>query len=164
MGNEIAASFEEAVKDIFRENSIPIDSVTPSCQNTERLQVVSTMGITGDLRGNIIFGLTYASARAIIESLFLANDFLPQEKGFGDMQRATIGEFANQITGRALMSLARKSFDCNMTPPTVFTGDWVVPDLGAPPDDEYVSLVQGSFGSAVFRVGIKNKKKAEKNS
>jgi CheY-specific phosphatase CheX len=163
MADRIASSFKEAVLDIFRENAIPVVEIAPATAQPENLQVVSTMGISGDLRGNIVFGLSYASARSIVESLFKASNIVPQDKGFGDLHKATIGEFANQITGRALMVLARQKFDCSMTPPTVFTGDSVVPNLGPSPAEEYVSRVRGTFGSAVLRVGIKEWKKAEKN-
>jgi len=165
MADRISSSFNEAVRDIFRENSIPIDAVDPAGKNSERLQVVSTMGISGDLRGNIVFGLDFESARSIVDSLFKAGEIAPAKDGtagegvFGDLEKATIGEFANQITGRALMALARQAVDCNMSPPTVFTGDLVVPDLGSASDEEYVSRVRGGFGSAVLHVGIKERKK-----
>ncbi len=150
--------------DIFRENSIPVEGIAPAGGNPEKLQVVSTMGISGDLRGNVVFGLNYESARSIVGMLFKANDLAPEGDGFGDLQKAAIGEIANQITGRALMGLSQRAFDCNMSPPTVFTGDLVIPDLGQASDKQYVSRVRGDFGSAVLHVGIQEPKKSGKNS
>ncbi|MBN2353996.1 MAG: chemotaxis protein CheX [Spirochaetales bacterium] len=166
MADPIASSFNEALCDIFRENSIPIDLVEPAGKNSNKLQVVSTMGISGDLRGNIVFGLDFESARSMVgllfeaSGLFSAQNIAPEEEGFGDLAKSTIGEFANQITGRALMVLSRQAVDCSMSPPTVFTGDSVVPDLGTSAEVEYVSFVRGGFGSAVLHVGIKERKKS----
>jgi CheY-specific phosphatase CheX len=164
MGQSVHLSFEKAVLDIFRENAIAVESIAPSGKDGEKLQVVSTMGISGDLWGNVIFGCSLESAQAIVDSLFKSSQIVPQEKGFGDLQKATIGEFTNQITGRALMALAQDSVDCMMTPPTVFTGNWVVPELSGARDEEYVSRVQGDFGSAVLKIGFKALKKGKKNS
>jgi CheY-specific phosphatase CheX len=158
MGSAIFASFESAVLDIFRENNISVRGISPAANPGEKLQVVSTMGLSGDLRGNIVFGCSLESAHAIVNSLFKASDITPQDKNFGDLQKATIGEFANQITGRALMHLSRSSVDCNMTPPTVITGDRVTSDLCAA-HEKYSSRVEGSFGSLVLHVGIKESKK-----
>jgi chemotaxis protein CheX len=156
------SSFESALLDIFREHKISIDGIKNSSEPKGSLQVVSTMGLSGDLQGNIIFGCSLASAQAIVESLFKASNITPQDKDFGDLQKATIGEFSNQITGRALMHLSRRSIDCNMTPPTVITGNWVSPDLCAAVK-KYSSRVEGSFGSLVLQVGFKESKKRIKN-
>ncbi len=158
MGSSVFSSFESAVIDIFRENNIPVQGITTTADPGEILQVVSTMGLSGDLRGNIVFGCSLQSAHSIVNALFKASDIVPQEKDFGDLQKATIGEFANQITGRALMHLSRSDVDCNMTPPTVFTGDRVAPDLCAA-NEKYSSRVEGTFGSLVLHVGIKETKK-----
>jgi chemotaxis protein CheX len=164
MADRIASSFHGAMLDIFRENSIPVDEIAPVEKSPEKLQVVSTMGISGDLRGNIVFGLSYESARSMVGMLLKASDLTPEDDGFGDLHKAAIGEIANQITGRALMALSQAAVDCNMSPPTVFTGDSVVADLGMTVEREYVSRVRGGFGSAVLHVGIQEQKKSGKNS
>lgn len=163
MDSAISASFESAVLDIFRENRIPVQGISSAVDPGEILQVVSTMGLSGDLRGNIVFGCSLQSAQAIVDALFQASDITPQDKNFGDLHKATIGELANQITGRALMHLSHNAVDCNMTPPTVFTGDRVAPDLCAA-NEKFSSRVNGGFGSLVLHVGIKETKKYEKNS
>jgi CheY-specific phosphatase CheX len=152
----INSSFEQAISEIFKEYDISVDSISAVIDNHDKLQVVSMVGITGNLKGNIILGCSYASAQAIVDFLFQANDLTPLDKGFGDIQRATIGEFTNQIAGRALMNLSKLSIDCNMTPPTILTGDWVVPDFCSP-EEEYLASVKGGFGSAILRIGIKSK-------
>jgi CheY-specific phosphatase CheX len=154
MDKSIFTSFQQAVKDIFAENKIPLDSLSMTGERSGIMQVVSAVGITGDLRGNLIFGCSYESAQSIVDSLFRASSIVPPGKLFGDLQKATIGEFVNQIVGRALMNLANESIDCSMTPPTVITGDWVMPDLCSP-QEEYASYVAGGFGSAVLRIGLK---------
>jgi chemotaxis protein CheX len=157
------SSFENALLDIFRENSIPVNGLSTAGDAEETLQVVSTMGISGDVRGNIVFGCSLASASALVDTLFRASDIVPRDKSFGDLHKAAIGEFANQITGRALMHLSLKDVDCNMTPPTVLTGTWVSPNLCAA-HEKFSSRVAGSFGSLVLHLGVEASKKDGKNS
>lgn len=161
MESDIFSCFFTAAGDIFAENNIKYDKISIPGPVQKTLQVVSAIGITGDLRGNLIFGCAFPDAHAIVSSLFQSSDILVEENVFSELQKATIGEFANQIAGRALMNLSRASLDCNMTPPTVLSGDSVKPDL-CQTDQEFVSQIEGEFGSAVLRVGIKTCKKVDK--
>jgi len=161
LSNSVFQAFKRAVAEIFQENGISLEGQTDVDQRTNPLQVVAAVGVTGDLKGTILFGCSYPSAQAIVGTLFASSNIIPQEKSFGDLAKATIGEFANQIAGRSLMNLSQAAYDCNMPPPTVLTGDVVTPDLVAP-EQEYVSRLTGGFGSALFRVGIKSMKKLKK--
>lgn len=117
--------------------------------------LLTTVGITGDMAANLMLQADLASAEQFIHlSAEHMGVSLDDEKNFGNFHKTAMAEIANQISGRATILLADAGFDCNITPPTIISGSNVfISSIGM--TDAITRLVKGSFGVLKFHVGIK---------
>jgi chemotaxis protein CheX len=80
-------------------------------------QVNITVGLTGDIVGHIIYGLSLDTAARI------ASAMLEQPvDSFDQLAASAIGELANMISGNGLLHLFDAGFVCDVTPPSVISG------------------------------------------
>lgn len=85
-------------------------------------EVNVVIGVTGDLKGQIIFCLSEATA-LVFASRMLMN--LTTET-FNELAKSAICEMANMILGRAVTSLSERGYFCTLTPPALLLGKNVV--------------------------------------
>ena len=104
-------------------------------------QVVASVGVTGDLRCNLVLCTDNRSADGILHGM-TAGLSLPADC-LGEFPRAAMGEIANQVAGRAVTLLAELGRRCDITPPTVVTADRVERLLPGP---AAAWTVCGAFG------------------
>jgi chemotaxis protein CheX len=139
----------------FTEFSIEADADCCSVSD-----VISTIGLTGDLKGYFMLRADLESARSFA-TLMAQNLGIPQEEDgpgpLGRLRKEAIGEISNQIAGRAIMLLSELGYDCNITPPTIITGENVYTDMV---NFEKILryLISGPFGKMTVFVGLKNGK------
>ncbi len=80
--------------------------------------VAVVIGVTGQVKGRIVFDMTEETGIKIAEKL---NE--ESMKSFNSLARSTIAELANMVTGRAVTKLDKEGLAFNFTPPTIITGE-----------------------------------------
>jgi chemotaxis protein CheX len=74
-------------------------------------------GVTGQIQGNIIYGMSMITADQI------ASAMLGQPiKTFDQLAASAIAELGNMISGNAMLHLSEAGFVCDITPPTIIRG------------------------------------------
>ena len=134
-------------------------TVADFAQPVKEYELICSLGLTGDLQGYLILRSDIRSAANLVARMASHLGMEMEEKNFGQLHKAAIGELTNQISGRATMKLSENGIDCNITPPTIITGTNVYTEIF----NLLCSLnkkIEGEFGSLNLFVGIKNAKKA----
>lgn len=85
-------------------------------------EVNVVIGVTGDLKGQIIFCLSEATALVFASRMSMN---LTTET-FNELAKSAICEMANMILGRAVTSLSERGYFCTLTPPALLLGKNVV--------------------------------------
>ncbi|MCL4532190.1 MAG: chemotaxis protein CheX [Actinobacteria bacterium] len=80
--------------------------------------VTAMVGVTGRLRGMVIFGLLESTALALVSQMMGE----PYQKLDGVAQSG-IAELGNVIAGSGVTSLAQVGYQCGITPPAVVIGE-----------------------------------------
>lgn len=89
------------------------------------LPVCIVLGITGDIRGQVVYSIDKSFAQDITHSM-LPNK-LPHE--LRQYINSAAGEIGNMITGQASIALAGQDKLIQLTPPAVLTGSQIVFDF-----------------------------------
>jgi len=89
-----------------------VDS-TKSCN----FDVNVMIGVTGAAQGVVLYSMTEATARNIVGQM-MGQPF----DEFDALAQSGIAEMGNVITGHASRGLSETGFNCNITPPTLITG------------------------------------------
>lgn len=85
-------------------------------------KVNTTIGVTGDLLGQIILCMSEKAAMVLSTNML----FGLEVSIFDELSRSAICELANIITGTAISELGDMGLICHITPPTLFMGKEVV--------------------------------------
>jgi CheY-specific phosphatase CheX len=150
---QILSAFVEAVRQVFRDTDIDIDSVDAGDAFGSDAQVITTVGLTGDVKGIFMLRTDMQGAAGILKAmtggirLHIANDHL------SEIQLAAIGEISNQIAGRVITLLSDIDLHCDITPPAVLAAPGLqslVPDLA----ETYRQTIRGPFGRLTIFLGI----------
>jgi chemotaxis protein CheX len=156
MDEGLVESFAAAAKEIFREIGLDVSrsgSGTGPAPSTEaRLIYVATVGILGDARGSLLLRLDRFTAQNIVAAMYRSMGLADRQPP--DIAEGAIAEIANQICGRAVTILSRKSVDCDITPPAVISGTELTSSLPGSVSLSY-RFVEGAFGSLFISLGIK---------
>ncbi|MBN1524186.1 MAG: chemotaxis protein CheX [Spirochaetales bacterium] len=150
--------FETACTDIFTENKLTITALVPSDAILKNLQVIATVGLTSDIQGNLFLGCSHEAVISLSRDLYSAQGIKADPKSIETLARSTLGEITNQVAGRAIMYLTEIDLDCNITPPTVFSGNALQSELYAA-EHRFGLIINGTFGDIILHVEIKNMKK-----
>ena len=75
------------------------------------------IGVTGAAQGVVLYSMTEATARNIVGQM-MGQPF----EEFDTLAQSGIAEMGNVITGHASRGLSETGFVCNITPPTLITG------------------------------------------
>lgn len=138
---------------MFRDTDIAIDSVDPGDAFGSDAQVITSVGLTGDLRGIFMLRTDLTGAAGILKAmtgrirLHITNDRL------NEIQLAAIAEISNQIAGRAITLLSGLDLHCDITPPAVLAAPQLqslVPDLS----ETLRQTVRGPFGRLTIFLGF----------
>ncbi len=148
-------SFTDALQQIVQEIGFTDTSIVDSPEDGN-VEIVASVGITGDLQGFMLLRSNIQSARLFIDKM-LQNMGMDNDEPdvFGQFHKEAIGEVVNQVSGRSTMMLADKSIDCNITPPTIVSGANIYTDLRSC-EASLNKEVSGVFGHFNLFVGIKS--------
>ena len=81
--------------------------------------VMGLIGITGNLRGNIIVNMTSAVAIQIAGVMMMD----PELSEIDEISQSALCELCNMIVGNAVTVLSQNDIEMDITPPTIFTGN-----------------------------------------
>jgi len=90
-------------------------SVRQNGITSEQVNVVC--GVTGDARGQVIFGMSLSTADRIASKMIGAPVVT-----FDSLAASAIAELGNMISGNAMLHLSEGKFVCDITPPAVIRG------------------------------------------
>jgi chemotaxis protein CheX len=150
---ELIAVFVEAVRQVFRETDIVIDSVDELDPFGSDAQVITSVGLAGDVRGIFMLQTDLSGAAGILEAMTGGLQLRITHDLLSEIQLAAIGEISNQIAGRAITLLANMDLHCDITPPAVLAARQLrslVPDLS----EAFRRTVRGGFGRLTIFLGI----------
>jgi chemotaxis protein CheX len=150
---EILAALLEAVRQVFNDTDIDIDSVEPGDPFGTEAQVIASVGLTGDLKGIFMLRTDTPGAAGIVKAMMGGLRLPMAADGLSELQLAAIAEISNQIAGRAITLLSERGLHCDITPPAVVSAAQLhslVPDLA----QSSRQTVRGPFGRATIFLGI----------
>jgi chemotaxis protein CheX len=79
--------------------------------------VTALLGVTGQLRGMVIFGMTLEIALGLVSKM------MGEEYGeMDEVAQSGIAELGNVVVGSAVTALAEMGLQCGITPPAVVIG------------------------------------------
>ena len=153
MQQQILATFVEAVRQVFQDTDIAVEAVEPGDAFGAGAQVITSVGLAGDVRGILMLRTDTAGAAGILKGMSGAVRLPIADDHLSEMEMAAIGEISNQIAGRAITLLAALDLHCDITPPTVIAAQHLqslVPDLA----ESFRQTVRGPFGRMTVFLGI----------
>jgi len=90
-------------------------SARPQVFTTQQVNIIC--GITGDVEGQVIFGMSIVAADRIA-SRMLGSPVVT----FDQLAASAIAELGNMISGNSMTLLHGQGFTCDITPPTIIKG------------------------------------------
>ncbi len=143
----------------FSETNIS-DTDSPFDKSTE---IIASVGITGAMQGYMMLNASLVSAKNFVDRMMHNIGMEIEEEGFGQFHKEAIGEMVNQFSGRSVMILHEsEQIDCNITPPTIITGNSVYADM-TNLIGRLSKEVRGDFGVFQIFIGIKDFSKKSDN-
>lgn len=115
----------KAVTELLNGTLISLDSIVPIDYQTKSPQLLDKdfsltfgvlIGITGDIKGKLVFTGNTATFGSIGEVMFGT----PLE---GEMLHSFSGELGNMIAGGLATNISKKGINTNITSPTIINGD-----------------------------------------
>lgn len=90
-------------------------SARPQVFTTQQVNIVC--GITGDIEGQVIYGMSIIAADKVASKMLCAPVVT-----FDQLAASAIAELGNMISGNAATLLAGQGYHCDITPPTIVKG------------------------------------------
>ena len=154
MQQEILEVFAEAVRQVFLETDIAIHTVGAVGEAEAEVNVITSVGLTGDLKGIFMISTDSASAASILRAMTGGVRIPMQNDRMSEIQMAAMGELTNQISGRAITLLFDRHLRCDITPPAVMAArqlQSLVPDLAV----SCSLAISGPFGRLTLFLGLR---------
>ncbi len=124
-------------------------SVMP--QSITSHQVNAVVGVTGNIKGHVILGMSLPTADRIASAMIGA-----PIKVFDHLASSAIAELANMVCGNALLQISENGDICDLTPPTIIRGSKVqISTLAIP---AIVVPLKLSMGELYIIVGLRHEK------
>ena len=83
--------------------------------------VVVTIGLFGDLKGNIIYGMNVDTAKAIASKMMMG---MPVDD-FNEIAQSAISELVNMLTANTATNFSEKNIMIDISTPTLMYGDFI---------------------------------------
>lgn len=87
-------------------------------KSIDSIGVLILIGIVGDLKGNIIYGVTMESAKNIASKMMMG---MPVEE-LNEMAQSAISEMTNMVTARACTLFSEEGVNIEISTPTLMYG------------------------------------------
>lgn len=90
-------------------------SARPTIFTTQQVNIVC--GITGQIEGQVIYGMSMVAADKIA-SIMLGQPVIT----FDQLAASAIAELGNMVSGNSMTLLSGRGYSCDITPPTIIRG------------------------------------------
>jgi CheY-specific phosphatase CheX len=150
---EILEIFIEAVRQVFRETDLEISSVDPGIPQETDDQIITSVCLTGDVKGIFMLLTDTESAARVLRAMSGTVRLPAAGARLNEIQLAALGELANQISGRAITILSERRLTCDITPPAILAAEKLqscVPDV----PDPARQTIRGPFGRLTLFLGL----------
>lgn len=119
----------------------------PSASQFVGEEINAIIGVSGKLKGSVIYGFGNSSALAIAGQMMGE----PLEE-VDEICRSILGELANMITGNAVTELESDGYSCNLAPPLIIepSGSKMNSSMG----DHIVARFNSVAGGLSIRIGL----------
>lgn len=118
--NPFIASFEIVVGQVLNEN-IERGSLYLKNGSSSKNNVVISIGITGDLRGNLMMSMNKNTAMNIASKMMGGMEVIE----FEDMAKSAVSELGNMIAGNATSNFYEIGKKIDITPPLLYVGEGI---------------------------------------
>ena len=117
--NSVLKSFTNVLPQLGMVN---IDKKGVSLKNRfiESQGVVITIGVFGDLKGNIIYGMEIETAKAIASKMMMG---MPVDE-FNELAQSAISELVNMLTANTATNFSEKGIMIDISTPTLMYGEF----------------------------------------
>jgi CheY-specific phosphatase CheX len=152
---KILDAFIEAVRQVFNETEIAIESVDPGDAHDSEDQVITSVGLIGDVKGIFMLCTDTPSAASILRSMMGGVRIVIEDEMLNDVQMAAMGELSNQVSGRAITLLSERGLGCDITSPAIVAATQLtslVPHVSV----SYRRTVRGPFGRLTLFLGLQS--------
>ncbi|HET6452412.1 MAG TPA: chemotaxis protein CheX [Spirochaetia bacterium] len=155
MRQEILEALLDAVRQVFRDTEIAIDSVQPGDGLGTDAQVIASVGLTGDLKGILVLRTDIPGAARIVTAMMGGLRVPAEPDKLSEVQLAAVAEISNQIAGRTITLLSERGIHCDITPPAVMCAlqmHSLIPDVA----ESTRQTLLGPFGTLSVFLGIQH--------
>ena len=83
--------------------------------------VMIIVGIIGDIRGNVIYGLSLNDAKKIASTMMMG---MPVDN-FDELAQSAISELSNMLTANVAINYSEQDINVNISTPTLIHGEFV---------------------------------------
>lgn len=102
-------------------NNIQKTGVSVKGKYIESLGVVIIIGLIGDIKGNIIYGMSVDTAKKIASIMMMG---MPVDK-FDELPQSAISELVNMLTANVAMNFSRDNINVDISTPTLIEGEFM---------------------------------------
>lgn len=153
--------FVSAITQILQESGLKVSVNEITSEAEVNYEIVSSLGITGDIQGYFIIRVDKQSAIRIVNKISESFSMELDSDVFSQFHKAAIGEITNQIAGRTVNELANNKYDCLITPPTIITGSNIYTAILDLKESRYFEVITEQGTLHAF-IGIKKIKTIDK--
>ena len=119
-------------------------------RDTTNQQVNVVLGVTGDVQGNVMLGMTLPMADRIASTMIGQTVIT-----FDELAASALAELGNMISGNALQNLASNGLNCDLAPPTLIRGTNIAISTAAIPS--IVICLKLSLGEVYLTLGLQRR-------
>ncbi|HEY5525880.1 MAG TPA: chemotaxis protein CheX [Clostridium sp.] len=101
-------------------NNIHKNGISVKGKYIESLGVVIIIGLIGDIKGNIIYGMSIDTAKKIASIMMMG---MPVEK-FDELPQSAISELVNMLTANIAMNFSNDNINVDISTPTLIEGEF----------------------------------------
>ena len=102
-------------------NNIQKNGISVKGKYIESLGVVIIIGLIGDIKGNIIYGMSIDTAKKIASIMMMG---MPVEK-FDELPQSAISELVNMLTANVAMNFSKDNINVDISTPTLIEGEFM---------------------------------------
>jgi len=101
-------------------NNIEKKGISVKGKYIQSLGVVIIIGLIGDIKGNIIYGMSIDTAKKIASIMMMG---MPVEK-FDELPQSAISELVNMLTANIAMNFSNDNINVDISTPTLIEGEF----------------------------------------
>lgn len=142
--NPILESFNNILPQLGL-NNVEKKGISVKGRYIESLGVVIIIGLIGDVKGNIIYGMSIDTAKKIASIMMMG---MPVEE-FGELPQSAISELVNMLTANVAMNFSKDNINVDISTPTLIEGEFM-----ASSNSDKVLCVEMGVDGMIIEVNI----------